>query len=107
MSDEGKVIGIVSYLSWLGWIIALILNMDKKDKLARFHIRQSLLILLAFMVVGAVGGIIPIIGWFIILPVGMIFLVVCWIIGLVAAIQGEEKEIPLIGKYAQDWFKGI
>ena len=29
------------------------------------------------------------------------------IIGLIGAIQGEEKKIPLFGDIFQDWFKGI
>jgi hypothetical protein len=27
--------------------------------------------------------------------------------GLIAAVKGEMKPIPLIGKFAEDWFKGI
>jgi uncharacterized membrane protein len=29
------------------------------------------------------------------------------IIGIVGAIQGEQKKIPLFGDIFQDWFKGI
>ena len=29
------------------------------------------------------------------------------LIGLVGAIQGEEKEVPVVGEYFQRWFNGI
>ena len=41
-------------------------------------------------------AVIPILGW-IVSFVGWIFLVVCWFIGFIGAIQGTEKPIPLIG----------
>ncbi len=37
---------------------------------------------------------------------GIAFLVL-WIMGFIAAINGEEKPMPLIGEKAQELFKGI
>jgi len=96
--DQSKVVAIVSYLTLIGWIVALIINMNKKTDLGSFHIRQSLLI----MIVGLVLSWIPIIGWLL-----AIVLFIFWIMGLVYAIQGQMKEVPIIGKYAQDWFKSL
>jgi uncharacterized membrane protein len=95
--DNSKLVAILSYITIIGWIVALILNNSNKSSLGSFHIRQSLLI----MIVGLVG-LIPIIGWIVSLA-----LFVFWIMGLIYAINGQEKEIPIIGKYAQDWFKGL
>jgi uncharacterized membrane protein len=95
--DEGKTIAIISYITWIGWIIALIMNMEKKNDFARFHIRQTLLIF-----IGSILAWIPFIGW-----IWGIFLFVLWIIGLIAAINGEKKEVPVLGHLAQEWFKGI
>ena len=96
--DQSKLVAILSYITIIGWIIALVLHMNNKSHLGSFHLRQTLLIYIAFIVVGWI----PIIGQII-----WIILLVFWIIGLVAAVGGQEKEIPLIGKYAQDWFKGL
>lgn len=96
-SDEGKTIAIISYITWIGWIIALIMNMEKKNDFARFHIRQTLLIFL-----GSILAWIPFIGW-----IWGIFLFILWIIGLIAAINSEKKEVPILGHLAQDWFKGL
>jgi len=81
---DAKTTGIVAYLSWIGFLIAVLAG-DKEG--AKFHINQALVILLFFLLTP-----IPCIGW-----VWGVFMFVCWIMGLVAAINGEEKEVPLIG----------
>jgi len=101
--SEGKTIAIVSYLWWIGLLIAFILNNDKKNSFASFHIRQSLgLILLQI----AVGIVVRFIGY----KIGSILFLgvfVLWIIGIIGAVQGEEKKVPLLGDQFQDWFKSI
>lgn len=82
---DKKTTGIVAYLSWIGLIIAFCAG-DKEG--AKFHINQALVIFLFGLI-----SIIPFIGW-----IWGIFMAVCWLIGLIAAAQGEEKEIPLLGK---------
>lgn len=95
-SNDGKMHAIVAHIGWIGWIIALILDKNK-DPLARFYIRQTLILYLAVFL-----AIIPFVGWVISLAV-FIF----WILSLIGAINGEQKEVPLLGKLAQDWFKGL
>ena len=82
---DAKTTSIVAYLIWIGLIIAICAG-DKEG--AKFHINQALVILLFSLL-----SIIPCIGW-----IWGIFMVVCWIMGLIAAINQEEKEVPLIGK---------
>lgn len=100
-NDSGKIIAIISYLTVIGWIVAFLLNMQNKTDFGRYHLRQSLLLAL-ISIVGTFIFWIPIIGWLI----GIIVLVL-WIFGLVYAIQGQKKEVPLIGQYAQQWFKSL
>ena len=82
---DAKTTSIVAYLTWIGLIIAICAG-DKEG--AKFHINQALVILLFSLL-----SIIPCIGW-----IWGLFMVVCWIMGLIAAINHEEKEVPLIGK---------
>lgn len=96
--EDGKVIAIVSYITWIGWLVALLLNMEKKNEFGRFHIRQSLLLMIAATVLSWI----PFIGWIL-----AIIVFVFWIMGLIYAIQGEEKEVPVLGPLAQDWFKSL
>ena len=82
---DAKTTGIVAYMTWIGFFVALLAG-DKEG--AKFHLNQALVILIFFIPV-----FIPCIG-----QIWGIFMVVCWILGLVAAINQEEKEVPLIGK---------
>jgi uncharacterized membrane protein len=47
--------------------------------------------------VNVVGGIIPFIGWFIILPLGNLAVVIFAVLGIINAAKGETKPLPLIG----------
>lgn len=82
---SARTTGIVAYLTWIGFIIALIIG-DRKN--AMFHINQALIVNL-FALLGAV----PFVGW-----IWSLFMLVCWIMGLVYACREQEKEVPLIGR---------
>ena len=69
----------------------------KESKFAMFHANQSLVLVLTLVGVSVVGGIIPFLGWFIILPFGYLFVFVLAILGLINAASGKMKELPLIG----------
>lgn len=101
---EGKTIAIISYITWIGTLIAFFMHNEKRNPFAAFHIRQSIGISL-FSMVNSVFLIRYIGVW----TAGLIGfgLLVLLIIGLIGAIQGEEKKIPLFGDIFQDWFKGI
>ena len=91
---DKKITSVVAYLTWIGLIIAFVAG-DKDG--AKFHLNQALVIWLAGIILGIVA-VIPILGWIVGL-VGSIFLFVCWIMGLVYAIQEQEKEVPILGKF--------
>ncbi|MCB9362870.1 hypothetical protein H6504_05525 [Candidatus Woesearchaeota archaeon] len=94
---DNKALAIISYITIIGWVIALILD-TKKDPLVRYHLRQYLMIFL----VGLVLGFIPIIGWIL-----NIVVLVFWIMGLIYAIQGQKKAVPILGDLAQKHFTFI
>ena len=103
-STDPKLISILSYLTILGWVIAILLN-DPKDKLASFHIRQSLGILL-LGTASSIISFVPLMG----IPAvmfGTILTFVLWIIGFISAIKGEEKEVPILGEKFQEWFESL
>lgn len=89
---DKKVTGIVSYITLIGWLVAYFAG-DKEG--AKFHLNQSLVLILANVVVVVINFIpfVRLVSWIV-----SIFLFVCWILGLIAAIKEEEKEIPLLGK---------
>lgn len=103
--SEGKTTAIIAYITLIGFIIALVLNMEKKNSFAIYHIRQSLGLILTGLVLGMIN-IIPILGWFISI-IGFIVLLIMWISGLLSALNGKEKPVFLLGEKYQEWFKGI
>ena len=82
---DKRTTDIVAYITPIGLIIALLLGQREDSK---FHVNQALVIWIASLL-----GVIPCVGW-----IWGIFCVICAIMGFVAAINGEEKEVPLLGK---------
>ncbi len=95
--EKNKAMAIVGYIIPILFFIPLINEDSKKSPFAKFHANQQLVLLIAWVVVSMVGSILPFIGWFIILPAGMIVLVVFMIMGIINASQGKMKPLPLIG----------
>jgi len=100
-SSNTQLIAIISYLAFIGWIIAFILYQNDKSEFAIYHLRQSL----GLNILGILGMAffwIPFIGW-----IASILFFVLWLMGFISAAQGETKPVPLIGDFIQDLFKGI
>lgn len=102
-AQEGKTLGIVSYLTFIGLLIAASMNLEKKNPYVFFHIRQmlGLIIMLIFANICErfVNSYFGTALWII------VFL--SWAYCLVFAIMGQAKLLPVLGKYFQDWFKKL
>lgn len=96
--EKNKAMAIVGYIIPILFFIPLVTD-AKNSPFAKFHANQQLNLLLGWVVVNVVGGIIPFLGWFIILPLGTIFLIVVAIMGIINGAKGEMKELPLIGSF--------
>jgi len=101
--DNSKLIAILSYFG-IGWIIAYILHSNGKSDLGAFHLRQSLGIIIVAVLLSIVIGFI---GIYILSIITQLAILVFWILGLLGAIQGEKKLVPVLGAQFQEWFKGI
>src|SRR4030042_4481420 len=95
-AEKNKAMAIIGYIIPILFFIPLVTD-AKNSPFAKFHANQQLNLLLAAVIVNVVGGIIPFIGWFIILPLGTIFLIVVAIMGIISASKGEMKPLPLLG----------
>ncbi|MFO7710313.1 MAG: DUF4870 domain-containing protein [Candidatus Woesearchaeota archaeon] len=103
--EKSKLCAILSYFL-VGIIWYFVDEELKKDKSAKFHAKQALFLLLVSFVISLAIGIfsgIPFIGWIILFAGSLLQLgiFVLWVIGLIKAIQGENKPIPVIGEYAE------
>ncbi|MCT1531878.1 DUF4870 domain-containing protein [Sphingobacterium daejeonense] len=103
--NDGKNIAIIAYLTIIGLIIAFVLNNEKRNDFATYHIRQSLGIFLTLFV-GGVLRYIPLIGWLLSIVV-VILMVVLWIVGVINAANGNKKPVPILGEYYNSLFSGL
>ena len=92
--DKSKVLSVVSYLTWIGWIVALVLR-DGGDQLVRRHLNQELVL----NIITTVGSIITrfgmvgsVIGW----VINVVTLVLA-VLGIIRAVKGSSEPLPLIG----------
>lgn len=82
---DKRTTDIVAYITWIGLLIAVLVG-DKEN--SKFHVNQALVI----MIFGLLSAV-PCVG-----AIWAIFMVVCWFMGLISAINGEEKPVPVIGQ---------
>jgi hypothetical protein len=117
-TEEDKTVAIVSYLTLIGFIVAIILNSNKKTKLGAFHLRQVLGLILTsiagyicvgimmfiiFLVLAFMKSVLLFLFPLIYLAFG-VSVIVLWVMGLIAAINGQMKPMPVVGPYYQKWF---
>ena len=107
--EEGRTFAILSYaLGLIGLPFFLIPLIMRNNDFSLYHAKQCLLLWLGGIAVSAIGSMLMVVCiGVILLPLGVIFLLVLDIMGLINAIKGDQKPVPLIGKYAEDWFKGL
>ncbi len=116
-SDDGKTVAIISYLTLIGFIIAIIQHGSNKTRLGAYHLRQ----VVGFMVTG-VG--LAILLWLItflmfyisyrsiafisiISFIVWIGLLVSIIVSFINAVNGKEKPAPVFGKLYEKWFSNM
>lgn len=96
--EKNKAMAIVGYIIPILFFIPLVTE-AKNSPFAKFHANQQLNLLLAAIAVNVVGTVIPLLGWFIILPLGTILLFVLAIMGIINGVKGEMKKLPIIGGF--------
>ena len=102
--SEGKQNAIISYITIIGTIIAMVQNNEIKNPFASFHIRQALGIILTFFALGY-----PVSGFdsWAISSAFYVFFFILWIYGFIGALGGQMNLIPLLGPFFQKAFKNL
>jgi len=90
--EKNKVMGLLAYILFFIPLLAA-----KSSPFARYHANQGLVLFLA-AILSSVILIIPILGW-IIAPILSIVITVLAVIGIINALNGKAKELPIIGKF--------
>ncbi len=99
-NPPGKFLSIITYITFIGLIIAYFMNRDAKHEFARKHIKNMfglLIILLVAQVSHAyVAVLLGDILW--------LCAFVLWTISITTAFMGISPAIPLLSKKFQEWF---
>lgn len=98
--EHRKGFAILSYITWIGWIIAMV-KWDNQDSLVRRHLNQALalnVIETVFGIIGRLGGIFNTIG-----NIVDIMVLVLFIMGIVRAAKESEEPLPIVGSI--DWVR--
>lgn len=115
-TGEDKTVAIVSYLTLIGFIVAIVLHSSKKTALGTFHLRQTLglfltmiVVMIALWVSFLIIAFIPIVHFILFLAPLLSLAVwigffVLWLMGLISAINGQQKPMPVLGDTYQKWF---
>jgi len=99
--EEGRLFAILGYIIPILIVVPLI---QRDNNFALFHAKQ--VILLALFAFGIM--MMACIEFLFCMPYLFVpLLVAFWAIGLVFAIRGLYKPLPLLGRYAEEWFRGI
>lgn len=96
VSQDEKTMAIVA---WFIFFVPLLTD-QKDSKYVKFHVNQSLnltLVAIAGYFVASMLAVV-LIG-FLLMPIIGIATFVLWIMGLLSAINGEQKKLPLIGNF--------
>lgn len=106
-AELDKTMGIVAYMTLVGWVIALVQNNSetnvREKHFTAFHLRQMLgLMILGFCcwVIQLPLSLIPLIGF----PISMLLslgVFVFWVLAVISAANGQAKELPYIGEPIQ------
>lgn len=80
-----KVTSVVAYMTWIGFIISICAG-DKEG--GKFYRNQALI-----FHIFSFGCFVPLLGW-----LWAIFMLVCFILGVIWAAEQTTNELPLIGR---------
>lgn len=87
---------LMAILSYFGILVLIPLLTDaKNDPFVKFHIKQGLVLLIAYVIGGFVFWI-PILGWLLGLLLFILFLM-----GIINAAGGKQTPLPVLGQFAE------
>ncbi len=107
--EEGKTFAILSYaLGIIGLPFFIVPLIQRNNAFSLFHAKQCLVLWIVAVAGSVISSVlIALCIGAILLPIVLIFFLVLDIIGLMNALKGVAKPLPLIGQWGIDWFKGM
>lgn len=94
MNNNSKIAAIAAYISWIGFLIALLIG-DRSDRFVSHHMNQAL-VLNIVSIIGGATAIVPVIGSLVSSVVSLGVLVLL-ILGIYRAATDSTEPLPIIG----------
>ena len=91
----------MAILAYLGILVVIPLVMNREDQFVKFHSKQGLVLLITWVIANFIWAI-PVLGW-IVSPIINLSCFILMILGIINATEGQTKELPIIGKFAQSF----
>jgi len=93
VSTMAKAFAILSYITLIGWLAAIVLHGNHKSNFISFHLRQSL----GLIITGALLALIPLIGWLL-----NVVVLLVWVYAVYHVVQGHKTSVPILGDFYQE-----
>jgi uncharacterized membrane protein len=114
MKEEGKATAVIGYITLFGWLIAYLMHTRKRTALGAYHLRQSLFLhlvslLIYILQISVLYAPVPVVGWLfgmLLIFAGIAWLIF-WAIGIIFALAGEMRPVPVFGMFVQRMFKKL
>ena len=97
---KGKNTGM-AVVAYIIFFIPLLTD-AKNDPFVKYHVKQGLVLFICSVIVWFVARVIPVLGWAI-APLLNLAILVLAIIGIINAVNGAEKPLPLIGQFSDNF----
>ncbi len=92
--QQNTAMAVIAYILFF----VPLLTDAKNDPFVKFHVKQSLVLLLSWFLAAIISSIsVGIIGW-----IGWVLnisILILWVMGIINAVNGKQEHLPIIGKY--------
>ncbi|MDX1470597.1 MAG: hypothetical protein R3213_03800, partial [Flavobacteriaceae bacterium] len=102
--SKGKLIALLSYVTIFGALLAIFLNVERKNPFVAFHTRQGLGLWITYMLIGLIIYPLDIL---MVYYAFWLFIGALIINGMIGAISGKLYSVPFFGGYYQKILKSI
>jgi uncharacterized membrane protein len=112
--DSDNLLAILSYLGILV-LVPYLINQDKKNEFIAYHVKQGIVLAIAGLLLMAVRWMLPGGGYmywgfygtggswlFALVGLVQLGILVLAVIGILNVLQGQKKQLPVLGKYADN-----
>jgi uncharacterized membrane protein len=107
--EEGRPIAILSYVLLLGLAPYFFLPLIwRNNEFTLYHAKQCHAIWVATLVLLVISApLMAVCIGFIIAAMALIGALALCIMGIINAVKGEVKPLPVVGKWGEEWLKGV